>query len=233
MAAWLAAGGTYLFGVNDSRVAAPELLKVGQDTLLLLSRVVNDDLALTTPGRLPDVRTVHTQFNRDFVQVRALGGLYLLSYHSQLLARPELVSVVARVARAIGGDTAVWTATTGDIAAWWRARAALQVRTRSTVNALEIVVKNRGEDSVSGVVTRVVLPDARRVLGATAPLLSSPPGMLRLALSPIPGGESRSFTVRLEAIKPPARAERPRPKPRWRAPPPPRKAPWWQFWKHL
>jgi hypothetical protein len=35
MAAWLAAGGSYVFGVNDARAAAPDLLRVGQDTLVL------------------------------------------------------------------------------------------------------------------------------------------------------------------------------------------------------
>jgi peptidoglycan/xylan/chitin deacetylase (PgdA/CDA1 family) len=132
MSAWLDVGGSYLMGVNDRRAAAPELLQVGKDTLVLLSRVVDDDLALSLPGRLPDTKLVETKFMRDLTQMRALGGLYLLSYHSQLLARPELVNVVVRVARAAAADTNTWIATTGEIARWWRAREQLRVYTRSS-----------------------------------------------------------------------------------------------------
>jgi hypothetical protein len=159
-----------------------------------------------------------------------LGGLYLLSYHSQLLARPELVGVIVRVARAASADTSIWIATTGDIAAWWRARDRLQVHTRSTRNALEITVQNRGKELVTDAIARVVMPDGRRVLGANAPQLTAEPGTLRLALTPVPAGESLTYTVRLEPRKSPPRAQRPRVAPRPR--PAPRKAPWWQFWKH-
>ena len=38
MRAWLAAGGRYLLGANDTRCAAPELLGFGDDTLVLLPR---------------------------------------------------------------------------------------------------------------------------------------------------------------------------------------------------
>src|SRR5688572_1255898 len=231
MAAWLAAGGSYMMGVNDRRAAAPELLQVGEDTMLLLSRVADDDVALTAPGRLPDARIAETQFMRDLQQVRALGGLYLFSYHSQLLARPELVGVVARVARAAAADTSIWIATTGDIAVWWRARDRVRIETRSKPNALEVLVHNRGDDLVTGSVARVTLADARRVLAVNAPRLTAPTGTLRLVVPPLPAGETLSFTVRLEPRKSPPRAERPRVVPRPRTAP--RKAPWWQFWKHL
>ena len=231
MAAWLAAGGTYLFGSNDRRVAAPELLKIGKDTLLLLSRVVDDDVALTPPGRQPDARVVQRKFIRDLAQVRALGGLYLLSYHSQLLARPELVGIIAGVARAASADTTIWIGTTGDIATWWRSRAALRVQTRTKPHALEVLVHNRGEDSVSDAVARVVLPDGRRVVRTSTPVLAGDAGMVRLALPTIFAGQTRSFTVQFEQPrKAPPRVYK-RPPQRWRSPP--RKAPWWQFWKHL
>ncbi|HEY0809171.1 MAG TPA: polysaccharide deacetylase family protein [Longimicrobiales bacterium] len=230
MAAWLAAGGTYLFGVNDRRAAAPELLRIGDDTLLLLSRVVDDDVALTAPGQLPHEFNVERKFIHDFAQVRALGGLYVLSYHSQLLARPEFVPVVARVARVVAADSTIWIATTGDIAKWWRARSLLSVETRTTNDALRVVVHNRSEDSVANAVVRVVLANTRRVLGANARMLTSDAGTLRLALPVIPAAGTRVVTIKFEPRAPMPRAERERPT--WRRPAP-RKAPWWQFWKHL
>jgi peptidoglycan/xylan/chitin deacetylase (PgdA/CDA1 family) len=231
MAAWLKAGGQYLFGVNDSRVAAPEMLRFGSDTLVLFSRVVADDLAMISSGIEPGAEVFTTQFLNDLAQIRALGGLYLLSYHSQLLARPELVSVVARVARAAAADSAIWIGTTGDIAEWWRTRAALRVETSvHGRNALAVNVRNRGTDSIRGAVVRVVMPEARRVIGANTKLLASDAGMVRLALPEIPGSSTRSFLIMLEPRKSDKEVDRARSAPRPRVQ---RKAPWWQFWKHL
>ncbi|HKW46668.1 MAG TPA: polysaccharide deacetylase family protein, partial [Gemmatimonadaceae bacterium] len=39
MNAWIAVGGRYVFGANDSRSVSPELLPIGHDTLVLIGRV--------------------------------------------------------------------------------------------------------------------------------------------------------------------------------------------------
>jgi hypothetical protein len=82
------------------------------------------------------------------------------------------------------------------------------------------------------VVARVALPDGRRVLGASVPMLRADDGMVRLALPPIPGRGTLSFAVRLEptAAAQSSRASRTPMAPRRT---PQRKAPWWQFWKRL
>jgi hypothetical protein len=153
---------------------------------------------LARPGAQHDARTIVTQFLNDFEQARALGGLYVLSYHSQLLARPDLVPVLASVARSIAADSGVWVATTSEIATWWRTRASLRIETRTRgANSLDVIVHNGGAQSLSGAVGRVVLPDQRRALDASAPLLASDPGVVRLALPPLPGSTTQSFTVRL------------------------------------
>ncbi|HVF79262.1 MAG TPA: polysaccharide deacetylase family protein, partial [Solirubrobacteraceae bacterium] len=98
---WRRAGGAYVFGANNSRVAAPELLPLGRDTVVLLARVTDDDvIAVHTVGPDP-VRALTERYRADFARIRALGGLYLLSYHSQLLAQPELVPTLANLARTV------------------------------------------------------------------------------------------------------------------------------------
>ncbi len=231
MAAWLAAGGTYLFGVNDARAAAPELLRIGNDTMVLVGRIAGDDFAVAGPGGARDTQLMATLFLNELAQVRALGGLYLFSYHSQLLARAELVPVLARVARAVAADSSIWAATTGDIAAWWRARASLRVETRArATNSVMVIVRNRAAHSVSGAVARIVLQEPRRVLSASAPLLAADAGMVRLGLPPIPGGATRSFVVRLESSTvQPTVSTRARAAARQKVTP--RTSPWWQFWR--
>jgi peptidoglycan/xylan/chitin deacetylase (PgdA/CDA1 family) len=229
MAAWLAVGGNYVFGANDTRAAAPELLRIGSDTLVLIGRIAGDDFAVAGNAGHHDARLIGSLFLNELAQVRALGGLYPFSYHSQLLARPELVPVVARVARAIAADTGVWAATTSEVAEWWRDRAALRTESNVTSNALVVTVRNRGPRPVSGAVARTVLEEPRRVVGATTRLLASEAGVVRLALPVIPAGATRSFTVRFDggkghtterAARRGIRGRPVRPKP-----------PWWQFWR--
>lgn len=231
MAGWLGVSGEYLLGVNDSRAAAPELLRLGDDTLVLFSRVGVDDVALRVSRMPADTQRYTEAFLNDLSQVRALGGLYLFSYHSQLLSRPALVPVLARVARAVAADSTVWTTTAGEIADWWRARGALQLETRIRDNDfIDLIVRNRNSDSVRNVVGAVQLPDARRVIAANASILSNTGGVVRLALPVIPGKATATYMVRLEPSKTPVvRADRERATARPRYVP--RKPEWWKFWK--
>lgn len=208
MAGWLAEGGRYLFGANDSRAAAPELLRVGRDTLVLLGRIANDDYtALAERRRTPE--SIAELFLGDYAHLRSLGGMYVLSYHSHLLARPELVPALARTARAVAADTSVWLATTGEIAEWWRERAdlAVQVRMRGA-DRMDLVVRNRGRRLARGAVLRVVVPDGRRAIRAQGVLLPSAAGVVRLFVTPVPPYATRTFMVRFD--EPPAPRRSPR-----------------------
>ena len=229
MASWLAVGGDYLFGVNDSRAAGPELLEFGEDTLVLFSRVFADDVAMAALGGPPDADLYTRQFLNDLTQARALGGLYLFSYHSQLLSRPELVPVLARVARAATADSTLWIRTTGEIADWWRARARLRVETRMRDNDfVDVIARNHNADTLNGIVVAVPLPDARPVLGSNATVLENSRGVLRLALPALAPSSTATFTVRLQQTRSAVSPERDRVVPRRRIP---EKPPWWKFWK--
>ena len=80
-----------------------------------------------------------------------------------------------------------------------------------------------------GAVARVIMPDTRRILGASARLLSSEAGIVRLAVPDLAVGAVATLTVQL--------APNPRVTPRPQKPvvvrprPAPRKIPWWQFWR--
>jgi len=86
---WLAAGGSYIVGANDSRCASPELIPVGRDTLTLLPRTGDDDFGLLAPGQAQDPKSTAALLKNEFKWIHTLGGLYALSYHSQLMSRPE------------------------------------------------------------------------------------------------------------------------------------------------
>ncbi|MFL5614457.1 MAG: polysaccharide deacetylase family protein [Gemmatimonadaceae bacterium] len=227
MAAWLATGGRYVFGANDSRSASPELLPVGRDTIVLIGRVGNDDFAAVAAAH-NDASGTAKVFLADYERFRALGGLYALSYHSQLLAAPDLVPALALVARHIAGDTAVWLATTGEIAEWWRERAQLDARVNPRPDGFDFTVRNRGERLVSNAVVRIDLPSDRPLGSANALFLSSSQsGVLRFLLPPIPGGTTRVFSVDYAGVK---RAAPVRATPRARSAPRKKKRFWWLPW---
>lgn len=196
MSAWIASKGNYIFGANDSRSAAPELLRVGNDTLVLIGRVGSDDFAVTARRATGDDAVASTILG-EYERVRALGGHYVLSYHSQVLSRPDRVASLASVARHLAADSAVWVAPVGDVADWWRARAQLDARARLVGDAIRVTVRNRGSHSVHGAVVKVPVPDARRVARADTKLLTSGARSARLLLPPIGPRTTKTVTVTL------------------------------------
>jgi hypothetical protein len=198
LVAWLRNGGTYVLGANDSRSGAPELLPLDGDTLVLFGRVTPDDFGARADARV-GVEKAAAAYLDDFAKMRSLGGLYILSYHSQLLARADQVPVLARVARAIARDSTVWLATVGDVAHWWRARAGLVVSTRVRGGQLVVDIRNRGPGMVTGAVVRVALGAPLVARRASPLVLDTAPGIVRLALPPIGPGARRTVNVALGA----------------------------------
>jgi peptidoglycan/xylan/chitin deacetylase (PgdA/CDA1 family) len=193
MRAWLAVGGKYLFGANDSRAAAPELLRVDSDTLALVGRVGSDDFAAARRSSMPD--TVAAILLREYERVRALGGHYVLSYHSQVLARPDLVPALAQVARRLAADSGVWVATVGEVADWWRVRAQLRARTIVSGSRLQVSVRNGSDQTAHGVVVRVTLPDSRRAVYSDAKILAGSARSARVLMPPIPPHATKAIAV--------------------------------------
>ena len=218
MSAWVAAGGDYLFGANDSRSVSPELLPIGHDTLVLIGRVGSDDFAAVAAAGAAKVLL------GEYARLRALNGLYALSYHSQLLAAPTFVPALATIARTIAADTTVWLATTGEIAEWWRGRAQLEARVRPRQDGFDVTVRNRGERLVGGAVVRVDLPAMRPLGNANVALLPSRAGSARLLLPPMPGKTTRVYQVDYAGLKKGSIA---RTSTRARHTPRPRKRFWW------
>jgi peptidoglycan/xylan/chitin deacetylase (PgdA/CDA1 family) len=207
LVAWAAAGGSYVFGANDQRSASPELLAFGADTIVLIGRFGSDDFAVVGQHRT-DANAALRVFLADFDQTRALGGAYVLSYHSQVLARPEWVPVLARADRAIASDSTVWCTTTDSSASWWRARSAVTARVDASSRARVIVtVRNSGRLPINDIVVHVRDVTTQTPARSDAKLLASAAGELRLLVPSLPGGATKAYTVTYPSPSvPPARA---------------------------
>lgn len=227
MSAWMATGGRYLFGANDGRTASPELLPIGDDTLVLIGRVGSDDFAAAAAAG-SDAERMARLFVAEYHRIRALGGFYALSYHSQLLATPRLLPALTQVARTLVADSAtVWLATLGQIAEWTRARAQLDAQARMRADGFDVTVRNRGERLVRGAVVNVALTTTRAIGKAPTELLPSEPGTARLVIPSLPGKTTRVYAVRYSGER---RAAPARPAPRPHSAPRKKGRFWWLPW---
>jgi hypothetical protein len=203
MVSWLEAGGDYLFGPNGARSVSPELLDFSSDTLVLIPRTAVDDIAVLE-GSSRNARVAEGWFSDDFAHVRALGGVYTLSYHSHLLSNRQYVPILARLARGFASDSTVWIATGAEIASWWQARASLNTEVeRVASRTLRLTIRNRGWMAVSGAVVRMSLPPGTRVTIVDGELLPSEAGVARLALPRVEPEEVRTVSLTLAAADAP------------------------------
>jgi peptidoglycan/xylan/chitin deacetylase (PgdA/CDA1 family) len=202
LSSWARAGGGYVFGANNARAASPEIIAVDQGPMVLLGRVINDDfVSVRRAGRTdPDVLTV--EYLRAFAKVKALGGLYVLSYHSQMLSREQSVAALGMIGRAIKRDSAAWVTTAGDVADWWRARAAVRlVAQHEARDRVVVELDNDNARALDGAILRVVLPggspNVSSVDGAT--LVANDGEEARLALGRLQPHEHRVVTLSVGA----------------------------------
>jgi peptidoglycan/xylan/chitin deacetylase (PgdA/CDA1 family) len=168
--AWAAVGGDYVFAANNVRAAAPELVPLGGDTLVLLARVVDDDFQVLERAGVRDRATMSRNLLRDLDEVIAEHGLYMFSYHSHLFARPDLRPVLQSLAEALRATPEVWVAPAGEVARWWRARAAVGIV--PSADGRSVVVANQGRAAFDQGVLLIDLPQGpqrRLILPSLAP----------------------------------------------------------------
>lgn len=174
--AWARAGGSYVLAGNGARSASPELLAVDSALIVLLPRVADDDAEAlraktTTPAALD------ASYGAAFAKLRALGGLYVMRHHASLLARADLVPVLARAMRLASADSAIWLATASEVAAWWMARSHITIATtREAGGAVTIRIGNAGPSVVDGAVLRLVAGPGRHVAGVTGATIGADRG---------------------------------------------------------
>jgi peptidoglycan/xylan/chitin deacetylase (PgdA/CDA1 family) len=168
--AWAAVGGDYVFASNNVRAAAPELVPLGADTVVLLARVVDDDFQVLERAGVRDRATMSRNLLRQLDEVIAEHGLFMFSYHSHMFARPDLHPVLQSLAEALRATPEVWVAPAGEVARWWRARAA--IRLVPSADGRSVVVANDGRAAFTQGVLLVDLPQGpqrRLALPAIAP----------------------------------------------------------------
>ncbi len=206
--AWRRSGGVYLAASNGARSAAPEVFNVRSGRVVVLPRVVDDDYTvMVTRGETrPD--SLRAAFLGALEKMRWLGGLDLLTVHSQLIDSSRRVEALESAIRAAREAGDVWIARTSRIAEWWLARASLELGVRERADRSAVLsVHNNGTSAVESAWLHVYLPEdggtfAAPELGDTILESHYDPGGLRVRLPAISPGESLAILLPRRSAQP-------------------------------
>lgn len=183
LAAWREAGGEYVYGTSDLRSAAPELVPVNGDSIVLLVRATPDDFHYLTVDGVVDRGELVGRFLADLDRIAEFRGLFVLGTHAHTLGSGELLSVLVAVMDEVAGDTTLWSGTAGAASRWWRGRASSGIEIAEEGRVVE--VRNTGTAPVQSAVLLVDRAGADR---------------LRVALPSLSPGQTHR--IRLEAPEP-------------------------------
>ena len=195
--AWKQAGGTYVFAANDGRSPSPEIVEVGGTPSILIGRTVDDDFLTVRRMQIVEPGQLARDQLEAFEKVRALGGLYVMSYHSNMLARGSSIGALGIVARALRADTTIWLTTAGDVADWWLLRHRMSATaTRDGDGMLSLTIRNTADGPSPAASVTVTLPNGAHATAASeADLIESRAGLARVRVPPLVA--NGSFTTRL------------------------------------
>ena len=201
LVAWKDAGGTYVFGSNDGRSPSPELVRVADEPFPLIGRTADDDFLTVRRAKMTDPDRLAADQLEAFAKIRALGGLYVMSYHSNMLARAGTVRAVGIVARALKADTTIWLTTAAEATDWWLLRHAMQASvTEDADGHLSLTVRNGGRAPTPAASVTITLPRGQRALSASeGDLMEAQPGTTRVRIPPLAAGGTHTTRIMLDA----------------------------------
>lgn len=157
---WADLGGRYVFASNNGRAAAPEILPLLPDSLVLLGRVSEDDYEILSRESIRDRARMSHLLVTQVGESVAYRGLYMFSYHSHLMSQKELTPVLQELAIKLQRTPEVWKATAGEVAEWWRGRAAVHVVTAADGHTATLT--NTGQREFTRAVMIIDLPNGAR-----------------------------------------------------------------------
>ena len=157
---WADLGGRYVFASNNGRAAGPEIIPMLPDSLILLGRVSEDDYEILDRSRIRDRAEMSHLLVSQVGESIAYRGLYMFSYHSHMMSQKELTPVLQELASKLRRTPEIWTATAGEVAEWWRGRAAVHLET--SLDGRTATLTNTGPHEFSGGRLVIDAPDGSR-----------------------------------------------------------------------
>lgn len=134
LAAWKGAGGSYVLSGNEARSASPELHDTSEGTLVLLPRLLKDDYTVIV--RDITLRSAHLTdaFLAGAEKMRAIGGLAIITGHTQIITSGPRLDAVRAVADSVRSQSGWWLARADGVAEWWLDRSMVELQWASPSN---------------------------------------------------------------------------------------------------
>lgn len=208
--ACLAGAGLRYYFVDgaEGRSVRPAVMRIAQTLgalqreldVVRLARTTDDDLHLSPLGLFGlEPEWIARRVLADFETVHGLGGLYVLSCHTQGLSAPDHAAALPRVLEAWQAAGA-WIASADQIAGWWGARSHLSVTVAASGDSLAVGVRSGGPTPEGVTVTLYPAStfQAAGLEGSGARVVGDPAnGRVHLILPARAAGASR-YVIRLD-----------------------------------
>jgi hypothetical protein len=128
--------------------------------LARISAMASSDLEIIAHyrGPTPWNDDLANGFLQDFRMAEYLGGLYTLSFRSDLLGAPENLHILQSLIRRIKGDRA-WIASGAGVTSWWSQRDKIRVESQMiSPSRMRLSVSNRSRLPMQDATVYVYLP---------------------------------------------------------------------------
>jgi peptidoglycan/xylan/chitin deacetylase (PgdA/CDA1 family) len=208
LAAWAAAGGTYLLATNDARTGSPEIHRVGDETIVVLPRLLKDDYNIIVQDRVIRATSLGEAFLDGIRKQRAIGGLAVIAGHTQIMRPGGRIQALGSVLDSALAHGDWWITRAATVADWWSARERVRLsfvppEARDApgmpgTDSSDLLVEGPHDRRLTGLWVDVVLPAAN---GSLMPLVDGAPvefaatewGM-RVPVGELPAGGARRIS---------------------------------------
>ncbi|MEM9997913.1 MAG: hypothetical protein AAF809_09455 [Bacteroidota bacterium] len=190
--------------------AVPELVALDDaddaPEIVRLPRTVRTPTA--TLRRLPDASLQAQYAREDAERVIDAGGLGFWTFSGDDLRRPGAQVLLDATMGALASDGAVWFATAGEVADWWRVRSNVTLDVQDVgPRRVTVRVANDGADTARALGVVVTLGQVAAGIEVTPELVGTPPPeatlagdgeTVRLVVDTLAPGASQTFHIDLE-----------------------------------
>jgi len=156
--AFLRNGYRYLLANENPDRAEPLVVDLGNYRFLQLTMLNRDDVEMVVRANQPPPSRVLEEYRRDIRRVFQRGGLYVVNFHSQILATDRYIDVLRQVVEMARKEEA-WMVNGLEVYEWWMARdgVILEVLDR-TSESMRVRVSQTGESTVDDLAVNIWAP---------------------------------------------------------------------------
>lgn len=198
--AWRSLGGRYVVGINNARTGSPEIHATEEGPIALVPRLIKDDYNVMIQDRAMRIDDLVAEYLGGMRKLHALGGLALVTTHSQLAGTSRRVAALGQVMDSVRVQDGWWPVTLRELGDWALARSGAVVEMGGWQNGrLELEVAAPDDAALVGAWLEVSLPDdpaswEPRVEGRPVEFAVTPWG-IAVPLDPLEAGERWRLVV--------------------------------------